>query len=66
MYEAKKPQGARLKIVKIEWADGGSTTLTVSGKTDVLAAYEPALSHIKRITETEIKTNINTVIYEKE
>lgn len=40
------------KLIVIEWRDGGSTSLTVHEKTNVLLAYDPVLWNITRITET--------------
>lgn len=56
------------KTVTIEWIDGGSTSMTVHYKTNVLLAYDPVLKYCKRITEIVIdKTALKkTVIYEKE
>lgn len=47
----KKPKDNMSKVIEIEWREGGSTTLTVHVKSNVLLAYDPVLKYIKRITE---------------
>lgn len=52
-----------MKTITIKWKDGTKTIMTVHANTDVLKAYEPVLAHIDSITETNLDSMENKVIW---